>query len=124
MKPTVTTPIRVLWRRRQLERSCRWTRPELERHQQARLRALRQFAIDRSPFYRRLHRGLEQAPLEALPMLTKTAMMEHFDELVTDRRVRLADAEAFLAAGDRSGLFRDRYVVLATSGSTGRRGLF
>src|SRR5215470_3865176 len=120
MEPTVLTPFRVLWRRRQLERSCRWTRPQLERHQQERLRALRQFALARSPFYRRFHRGLDQAPLDALPVLAKSVMMEHFDELVTDRRVRLADAEAFLAGGDGSGLFRDRYVVLATSGSTGR----
>jgi phenylacetate-CoA ligase len=38
-------------------------------------------------------------------------------------RARLADAEAYLKAGG-TGLYLDRYVVLATSGSTGRRGVF
>src|SRR5262245_52591669 len=124
MRPTVMTPFRVLWRRRQLERSSRWTRADLERHQRSRLDALRRFAVERSPFYRRFHAGLEQQPLQSLPVLTKAEMMEHFDDLVTDRAVRLADVEAFAAAGGGSGLFRDRYVVLATSGSTGRRGVF
>jgi phenylacetate-CoA ligase len=117
-------PFRVLWKRTMLERSCRWTRAELERHQARRLAALRAFALERSPFYQRFHRGLERAPLHALPVLTKAVMMENFDDLVTDRAIRLADAEAFLQE-DRGGqLFRQRYLVLSTSGSTGRRGVF
>jgi phenylacetate-coenzyme A ligase PaaK-like adenylate-forming protein len=51
-------------------------------------------------------------------------MMEHFDELVTDRAVRLSDADAFLRGEPGDRLFLDRYVVLSTSGSTGRRGVF
>jgi putative adenylate-forming enzyme len=95
----------------------------LAQRQAQRLATLRRFAMERSPFYQRFHRGLEREPLHALPVLTKATMMEHFDELVTDRAVRLADTEAFLR-GDRAlGLFRDRYVALATSGSTGRRGV-
>src|SRR5262245_20637789 len=89
-------PFRVLWRRRRLERSCRWTLSALKQHQQRRLAAVRAFASQRSPFYRRFHRGLDDASLERLPILTKAMMMEHFDEVVTDRAVRLAEAEAFL----------------------------
>jgi putative adenylate-forming enzyme len=118
------TPFRVLWRQRQLERSCSWTRAELEQRQQSRLTELRRFALDRSPFYRRFHRGLEQRPFGELPILTKALMMEHFDELVTDRAVRLSDADAFLRGEPGDRLFLDRYVVLSTSGSTGRRGVF
>ena len=118
------TPFRVLWRRRQLERACTLTRAELEQRQQTRLAALREFAQKRSPFYRRFHQGLDGRPLSDLPVLTKALMMEHFDDLVTDRNVRLSDADAFLAAEPGDRLFRDRYVVLATSGSTGRRGVF
>jgi putative adenylate-forming enzyme len=124
MRSTFFTPFRVLWKRRQLEQSCRWTRPELERHQQEQLRALRQFAAGRSPFYRRFHRGLDHQPLDALPILTKATMMEQFDDLVTDRAVRLPDVEAFLDGTAGADLFHGRYVVLSTSGSTGRRGVF
>jgi phenylacetate-CoA ligase len=118
------TPLFVIRKRRALERSCGWTRDHLTRQQEQRLAQLRRFAMASSPFYQRFHRGLEHAPLDALPVLTKATMMEHFDELVTDRSVRLADAEAFLRSDRADGLFRDRYVTLSTSGSTGRRGVF
>jgi putative adenylate-forming enzyme len=124
MQPTFFTPFRVLWRRQMLERASRWDRATLQQHQLRRVAALRRFVARRSPFYQRFHRGLENRPLQALPVLTKGAMMEHFDELVTDRRVRLADADAFLRGTPGPDLFQGRYVVLATSGSTGRRGVF
>jgi phenylacetate-CoA ligase len=118
------TPFLVIRKRTALERSCRWTREVLLQRQQQRLAELRRFVLARSPFYQRFHRGLEDAPLQSLPVLTKRAMMDHFDELVTDRSVRLADAESFLRSDHARGLFRNRYVTLSTSGSTGRRGLF
>jgi phenylacetate-CoA ligase len=118
------TPFLVIRKRKALERSCQWTREELTRRQQQRLAELRRFVLAQSPFYQRFHRGLEHAPLQSLPVLTKSAMMDHFDELVTDRSLRLADAEAFLRSDRADGLFRDRYVTLSTSGSTGRRGVF
>ena len=117
-------PIRVLWRRRALERACAWSRAELLRHQQARLTALRRFALERSPFYRRFHHGLDGRPLSELPVLTKALMMEHFNELVTDPAVRLEEADAFLRSNRNDRLFLNRYTVLSTSGSTGRRGIF
>ncbi|HUI82075.1 MAG TPA: AMP-binding protein [Bryobacteraceae bacterium] len=124
MRPTLLTPFRVLAKRTALERRCRWTRQQLDDHQRESLAALRLFALQRSPFYRRFHRGFEDRPLAELPILTKATMMENFDALVTDRSLRLADAEAFLAANSGPDLFRGRYVVLSTSGSTGRRGVF
>jgi phenylacetate-CoA ligase len=117
------TLLRVLRERRVQERSCRWTRPQLLAHQAQSLAALRRFASEHSPFYGEFHRGLETRPLEALPVLTKATVMERFDDLVTDRNIRLADAEEHLRSGG-PGRYLDRYVVLATSGSTGRRGVF
>lgn len=52
-------------------------------------------------------------------------VMEHFDELITDPTVRLADVETHLttlSGGDE--LLGGRYRVASTSGSTGSRGLF
>jgi phenylacetate-coenzyme A ligase PaaK-like adenylate-forming protein len=51
-------------------------------------------------------------------------MMENFDELVTDRAVRLKDVERHLTTLRGDERFLGRYWVNATSGSTGRRGLF
>ena len=124
MAANLLTPFRVLWKRRALERGPQWSRPALEAHQSRSVHSLRRFAQERSPFYQRYHRGLENRPLPELPILTKATLMENFDDVVTDRSLRLADLEEYLRLDAPPRLFRSRYVVLATSGSTGRRGVF
>mgnify|MGYP003335814432 CR=1 FL=1 len=114
----------VLSRRRTLERRCGWTAAQLAEHQAAEVARIRTFAVARSPFYARFHRGLDGRPLDALPVLTKGDLMAHFDDLVTDRTLHLDDLEAFLVQAGPDARYRRRYTVLATSGSTGRRGLF
>ncbi len=53
----------------------RWTREELLAYQASDLAALRTFALAGSPFYREFHRGLGNAPLEELPVLSKAMLM-------------------------------------------------
>ena len=118
------TILKVLWKRGRLERGARCTRAQLEARQSRAIAQLRAFAVERSPFYQRFHRGFEQRPWTELPILTKANMMENFDDFVTDRSIRLADVDAYLEQGDASRLFRGKYEVFATSGSTGRRGVF
>lgn len=110
----------VLAHRRRLRQRERWAPGAVATHRARALAELRAHATERSRFYKRLHRGLEGAPLEALPIVTKAALMEHFDDVVTDRRLRLADLEAYLAGGDEEP-FRSMYWVAATSGSSGSR---
>ena len=114
----------ILWKRSRLERGTRCTRSQLEARQSRAIEQLRAFANERSPFYRRFHGGFEQRPWTELPILSKANLMENFDDLITDRSVRLGEVEAHLERGDPNSLFRGRYVVLATSGSTGRQGVF
>lgn len=78
---------RVLRRRAELARHDRWTRAELEDHQQRALAVLRRHATARSPFYGRRHRGLADLPLDALPSVSKAELMELFDEVLTTRRL-------------------------------------
>ena len=84
-----------------------------------------QHAIARSPYYRRVigDLGNDDINLQQLPILTKTTLMAEFDQIVTDRRLRLADAEQHLA-GDQAGapLFGE-YRVVASGGTTGVRGV-
>jgi phenylacetate-CoA ligase len=118
------TLLRVGWQRYMQERSCTWSREQLERHQSDGLAKLRRFVEARSPFYREFHRGMDDRPLHELPILSKATLMENFDGLVTDRQIRLAEVERYLGGPPSSRLFLDKYVVLATSGTTGRRGVF
>lgn len=101
----------------------RWSRDELLAYEARALHELRGFAVDRSPFYADLHRGLADAPLEALPTVTKAILMDRFDDLVTDRSVHLVDVERYLETATATDLFHGRYRVAATGGTTGRRGV-
>jgi putative adenylate-forming enzyme len=114
----------VLARRRRNRRHEQWTAAELARHQAESLAALRAHAVARSRFYQRLHVGYERAPLAELPVVTKAMLMESFDDLVVDPAIHLADVLRFLETDDGRTRYLDRYWVAATSGSSGRRGVF
>jgi hypothetical protein len=116
--------LRVLGHRQRLRQRDHWTPQQLQAYQARALRQLRHNTYARSPFYRRFHAGRTDHPLHELPVLTKAMVIEHFDELVTDPAVRLAEVEAHLAALDGNQRYRGRYWVAATSGTTGRRGIF
>jgi phenylacetate-CoA ligase len=107
-----------------------WDAGQLADLQRARLRVLLARAIDRSPFHAARLAGInparfELADLTRLPVMTKAQMMDHFDEVVTDRRVRRQPVEAHLAASaaEPALLFGD-YVCLVSGGSSGLRGVF
>lgn len=110
----------------QLIARTRWTTEQLAAHQRDRLNSLLRQAVAHSPYYRRVlgedaARG--QVPLRELPTLTKSTLMEHFDEIVTDGRLRRDKVEAHLA-GPSAGELLDGFRAFATAGSTGRRGAF
>ncbi len=110
---------------KQLRQHEHWTRPQLEAYQVEALRRLREYTYARSPFYQRFHKGLFDRPLSELPVLTKAMMMEHYDELVTDRSLHLQDVRAFAAEHGEAGQpYRNHYWVNATSGSSGHPGFF
>jgi len=81
------------------------------------------------PFYRRWFAetgafGEEPFQLQCLPVLDKSLLMEHFDELVCDSRLRRDQLLDRAGQVSRDRLYLDRYRVLQTSGSSGRPGLF
>ncbi len=102
-----------------------WSRERLVEHQREGLRSLIRHAVASSPYYREaLGPGAENAELADLPTLSKTVLMEQFDRVVTDRRLRLAELEPFLDAADAGALYLGEYRVFSTSGTTGVPGLF
>ena len=114
----LTRIAQVLWKRQQLRRHDSWTRQQLEISQTEALGRLRAYAYAYSPFYQQFHHGLFCRPSHELPVLTKATLMEHFDDVVTDRTIRLRDVETYLTAPQSDGRLRGRYWVNATSGST------
>ena len=117
----------ALRRSRELLQRDRWTAARLRTHQRVLLGELVRHATANSAFYRRLYRGIDvggELELERLPVIDKAAMMDHFDELITDPRLRLADLEAHLDGLHRDALYLGRYRVMSTAGTTGRKGVF
>ncbi|AXJ11846.1 CoF synthetase [Arthrobacter sp. PM3] len=105
----------------------------IERRQRERLAALVEYARSASPFYRRLYRDVPDpkaatepggdllAVLRELPPVGKRELMDNFDDWVTDPHITLAGLKTdLLSEPARAGtVYRGRYLVLTTSGSTG-----
>ena len=112
--------------RRELAASGSLDGTELRRLQVERLGQLVRHAVARSPFYRERYEGIDTTSVDpaALPPVTKAQLMERFDDWVTDRRLKLADLEAHLDGLEGDQLFLRQFRAMASSGSTGRRGVF
>lgn len=102
--------------------------PERVRAEQ--LRALQELfwvAVERSPWHRVRLAGIDAERLSrgevaSLPTMTKDDLMENFDGIVSDRRVTRTLCEAQLERA--SPYLFDELSVVASGGSSGRRGVF
>jgi phenylacetate-coenzyme A ligase PaaK-like adenylate-forming protein len=102
-----------------------WSRERLLEYQRARLRTMIEHAVRRSEYYREaLDPDAADAQLSDLPTLPKTLLMDEFDRIATDPRLRRRDLESFLDAADAGALYLDEYRLFSTSGSSGVPGLF
>lgn len=122
---------RALSRARTLEARERWSRDRLEDHQRVALGELVRHVAQRSAFWRR-HWNLTAGDLapgtaldpRSLAPVTRGAIMQAFDEAVTDPRLRRDAVDAHLRTMSGDALFGGDLRVLASSGSTGERGRF
>lgn len=115
----------AIWRDMRARES--WSREQLLEYQNRRLAALVRHALERSPFYREFYKGLDLSgpvDIKSLPILTKKAVMENFDRLVTDRNVTLSSVHSHMDRLRDDEYYRKRYRILTTAGSSGFKGVF
>jgi phenylacetate-CoA ligase len=114
---------RALKASRVLAERERWPRERLDAYQRERLAELVRHAAAHAPYYRE---RLPAGPVELgeLPTLDKATLMERFDDIVCDRRLRRDALLEHLDGLDHDALHLGEYRVMTTSGSTGRKGLF
>ncbi len=117
---------RTLSHARELQRRERWPHAALDRHRQQRLQQLVHHAASHSPLWRERLAGALREPVELakLPVLDKQTLMERFDELICDRRLSRAALLTRLDGIERDELYLGEYRAMASSGSSGRKGLF
>ena len=119
-------PFRILAlivRARALRKREGWSRDRIHRRQERELARLRQFAYAHSDFYRRFHNGLENRPLQDLPILTKQELMRSWDDLVTDRSLHLQGIQRFLVGVTGLEPYQGTHFAFATGGTTGVKGV-
>jgi phenylacetate-coenzyme A ligase PaaK-like adenylate-forming protein len=113
----------------ELLRRLDWPAERLTAHRRRALRRLLNVARERSSWHRRRLAGIdpdtfEEGDLGAVPVMTKHDLMEHFDEIVTDGRLTLERVENHLARLSGDAYLLGRYHAIASSGTSGRRGVF
>ena len=110
-----------------------WTAEQLAEERQTKLRETLAYAKERAPWYRERLAGVDVDTftvddLQSLPTMTKADVMSNWDEIVTDPRLNLADANANITAKLRGETtdyyYLDEYEFFATGGSSGTRGVF
>lgn len=97
-------------------------REQLMELQEKNFRKLVTHAVTKSPYYRKVANGRDPdtLKLEDFPPLTKSVLMDNFDDVVTDQEIKLKDVIPFLDDIDNIGEpFLGKYMPLRTSGTTG-----
>ena len=122
MTVTTTSPVDRLRRLagELLERE-QWSRDRLLAYQRERLHELVTHAMNLSPYYRDV---LDTGDLASQPTLSKQTLMEQWDRIVCDPRLRRDDVAAHAASPQADTLYLGEYEVFSTSGASGLRGLF
>ncbi len=113
--------------RQALIRHERWSRPRLEKFQYRQLTRLLDWVTHKSPFYLKLCQTLNISKpfdLQDFPIMDKQAHMQHFDQLVTDPRLRLSQIHDHLACLSSDEYYLGEYRALTTAGSSGHRAVF
>jgi phenylacetate-CoA ligase len=104
-----------------------WPLERLEAERDKRLRALVSYAKAHSPWHaeRLAHIDtdlLSASALDEVPVMSKSDLMDHWDDIVTDRRLTKRGAQtelARLSAGSDGMFWMNDFVLVETGGSTG-----
>lgn len=110
-------------------RRLRWSADRLAAERERRLRELLAWSVRHSPFHAARLCGVDpnrfaEADLASLPIMTKTDLMDHFDHVVTDPALTFDVVNEHIAGLDEDAYLLEQYRAVATSGTTGARGLF
>ena len=106
-----------------------WSAARLRTERERRMRILLAAAKARSPWHRERLRDVDAATfteddLPSLPTMSKDDLMDNFEAVVTDSRLTRGIVDADVERLPDNLYLFERYVVVASGGSSGRRGVF
>ncbi|GAC1589905.1 MAG: phenylacetate--CoA ligase family protein [Acidimicrobiales bacterium] len=112
------------------QRRIGWSKEQLDHERFKALRRLLHVATGGSPWHRQRLAALDldhicdDELLERLPVMTKSDLMVNFDAIVTDARLSRQVCEEYLDGPTTGPYLLGDYNVVASSGSSGQRGVF
>lgn len=115
-----------------LKRQTKLSTKQMRSLQERKLRIMLHHAWEHSAYYRKTFEAagiaeeqLDELPLSCFPTIDKKEFLEHFDELVVPKDLCQQELREFDAqeSPDRK-LYKDKYHVVHSSGSTGKPGYF
>ena len=106
-----------------------WSATQLRAERERRMQVLLSTAKARSSWHRERLRDVDvatftEADLPSLPTMSKADLMDNFDAVVTDPRLTRDIVDAYVEQLPENPYLFDRYLVIASGGSSGRRGVF
>lgn len=119
--------LRALWIYRRLIAHDAWSEARLAQHRRHAVERIVRHAARYSTFYARHYAGIDLTgaiELGRLPSVDKAALMDNFDDVVTDPAIRLEDIRRHVEGLHDDTFYRGRYRVVATAGTSGLRGYF
>ena len=119
----------IIKKRKEFTQNEKLTRVELQALQLKKFRHLVQHAQQNSPYYQRIINendiDIASCTPQDFPILTKSMLIENFDDIVTDRRLSRDAISEFLShSTNPNELLFKQYHVVHTSGSSGQIGYF
>lgn len=119
--------MRLLWELYRLKKNVTKSAGQIKKQQQKELRKLLRYAYRNSAYYRRTfekagisEKNIDRIPLKKIPVMNKELLMQYYDELVTDPKIRQEDLQGFDESSEsKSEKYLGKYHVAHSSGSTG-----
>lgn len=103
----------------------KWDRKKLEAHQKKQLKKIIKFSRNNSVYYATLFSSLDEITLEQIPIMTKSEMMDNFNQINT-RNLQKEELVEYTIAQEKQGQysrFQGEYSIGLSSGTSGNKAL-
>lgn len=109
-----------------------YSRDKILKLREKKFRKILKFAYHNSPFYHELYsshgiteQDIDTINIEKIPSIDKDMLMKHFDKVVTVDNVHKKDILNFFEnSTNPNELYKNKYHIIHTSGSSGKLGIF
>lgn len=128
----MSSRLKLLWKLYMMKRNTKISTAQMKEQQDRKLRRLLLFSYENSAYYRRTFEkagitaeNIGTLPLSDFPVIDKEILLSHFDEIVTTSDLKQEKLRQFDAEESTDfKLYKGKYHVVHSSGSTGNPGYF